>query len=433
MGDFDPKKQVKIALSSRHILADIMSTVVTLSSKTQLQYVGVLEDLIGIFRSNLKDRIGTISLDHAKTWNDVRGKKFGFIDGGVASISSLGSEPIAIRVGRYSVIPGATGKERESFTFQSQLVDELFDMSDEALFDEFHEDFSKLRDMARICTEAGAVYQSVLGEEKFDYLFLHGPLVNPSAPYADFPAFTFKMLNHLGVDKDEIEKKVNGIPSEKDKSHFISTYRYILEEIYQSNTPVMGVIERSAGSRAVSMGLLEILSKEEEISKKQAQELIGIMKENRITDAILFACLLQAGEYIIPFLIDKNTLHKSPDKWKTVIKKYPRPLTTYLKATETSFPFRIEMHPAKEEPHKLISLAYHMTRLLPNYAFPVGLDIADKFAKVPKWMSNQISKEQSSNILQQALRSGSPEVINMVRLYLSGNTRDWLFRPNYDK
>jgi hypothetical protein len=34
----------------------------------------------------------------------------------------------------------------------------------------------------------------------------------------------------------------------------------------------------------------------------------------------------------------------------------------------------------------VMAKVYQYARLLPNYAFPVGLDVVDKFAKVPKWM-----------------------------------------------
>ena len=35
---------------------------------------------------------------------------------------------------------------------------------------------------------------------------------------------------------------------------------------------------------------------------------------------------------------------------------------------------------------------YLYSRLLPNYGFPVGLDIADKFAHVPNWMTRAYEK-----------------------------------------
>lgn len=422
------KQQVKKAFSSRHVLADIMATVVSLSSRTQVEYINILERIVERFRYLLRGQILSLDLNHKYEWDTVKGKKIGFIDGGVASISSLGSEPIAIRVGEYTVRPGIIGDERETFNFKAQLVDELYDNED-SIFDEFSDNLPKLLDMARIYTEAGSVYKSLKEENKCDLLFLHGPLVNPAAPYADFPGFTQKALDMFGLSSRDIKDGVE-IPRNME-SHFIAVYRYLLQLIFNSETPVCGIVERSSGSRIMSQTLLNQLASRGFAS--EAEDIANAMKENRISDSILFSCLLKEGEYIRPIKIDKNEIGKSPDKWKDVINKYPKPLTTYLKASETSYPFRIEMNKDNEETNKLLSFIYHMARLLPRYAFPVGLDIVDKFAKVPAWMSKQISKEQSAQILNKALASGRSDIVDLVRLYLSGNSRDWLFRPKFDR
>jgi len=422
-------QQVKRAFSSRHVLADIMATVVTLSSKTQVEYLDILERIVERFRYLLRDQIFSIDLNHKQMWDSVKGMKLGFIDGGVASISSLGSEPIAIRVGEYTVKPGIIGDDRETFKFKAQLVDELYDY-ESSIFDEYSDNFPKLLDMARIFTEAGAVYKSIKEEDKCDFLFLHGPLVNPAAPYADLPKFTNKALEMFGLNRNDIIQGV--VPPPGYESHFIAVYQYLLHSIFKSDTPICGIVERSAGSRIVSMTLLNQLAKRG--FAMEADQIASSMKENRISDAILFSCLLKEGEYIRPINIDKNELGKSPDRWKSVIDNYPEPLTTYLKATDTSYPFRVELNKSfNEHSQFIISLVYHMARLLPQYAFPVGLDIVDKFAKVPAWMTKQISKEQSAQILSKALTSGRRDVVDLVRLYLSGNSRDWLFRPKYDR
>lgn len=424
------RTQVKRALSTRHILSDIMATVVTLSSKTQIEYIDILEKIVERFRYLLRDQIFSIKLNHTHTWDLVKGKKIGFIDGGVASISSLGAEPIAIRVGQYTVKPGVSDETRETFNFKAQLVDELYD-NENSIFDDHSEKFSKLLDMARIYTEAGAVYNSINEHDKCDFLFLHGPLVNPAAPYADFPNFTDRALELFGLKRSELKKAFASPPD--CESHFISTYRYLLDSIFKSRIPVCGIVERSTSSRIVSKTLLKGLK--DRGFAEEADCIYNEMKDNRISDTILFSCLLKEGEYIQPLKIDKNELGKSPYRWKSVIDNYPRPYTTYLKVSETSYPFRVEVNNLNNdiELAKLIGFIYHMARLLPQYAFPVGLDIVDKFAKVPAWMTNQISREQSAQILNKALLSGRKDVIDLVRLYLSGNTRDWLFRPRTEK
>jgi hypothetical protein len=423
------EQQVNRTLSSRHILADIMSTVVKLSSKTQIQYIEILKGIVEQFRLLLKDQIKTIDLNHKETWNQVKGKKIGFIDGGVASISSIGSEPIAIRVGEYTVRPGTIGEGRETYNFKAQLVDELYS-EDEGVFDDFSDDFSKLLDIARIFTETVAVTKSTEEDNKCDMLFLHGPLVNPAAPYADYPKFSEKILGKFGLNPTKIYNIVSP-PNEEDSTHFIAVYYFLLKSIFNCDIPICGVVERNTGSRIFSKTILKQLS--DKGFANDADYILNTMKDNKISDAILFSCLLKEGEYISPIKIDKNEIGKSPDKWKSVIKNYPEPLTTYLKVTDTSYPFRIEINKDNGDVHNTISFIYHMARLLPTYAFPVGLDIVDKFAKVPAWMSKQISREQSTQILNAAIASGRTDVIDLVRLYLTGNSRDWLFRPKFDQ
>jgi hypothetical protein len=74
-----------------------------------------------------------------------------------------------------------------------------------------------------------------------------------------------------------------------------------------------------------------------------------------------------------------------------------------------------------------------MSRLLPHYSFPVGLDIVDKHAKVPEWMSKQVNVMLQAQLMRKAMETGNPNTIRMARRILSANTRDWLFRPDFKK
>ena len=68
---------------------------------------------------------------------------------------------------------------------------------------------------------------------------------------------------------------------------------------------------------------------------------------------------------------------------------------------------------------------------MPNYAFPAGLDIVDKFAKVPAWMTKPVSNGMAVSFLQKALRTGDPRVISEAKRLLSGNAREWFLRPTF--
>jgi hypothetical protein len=69
---------------------------------------------------------------------------------------------------------------------------------------------------------------------------------------------------------------------------------------------------------------------------------------------------------------------------------------------------------------------------MPNYAFPAGLDIVDKFAKVPNWMSRPINSTMAVQLLKRAIDTGNPKVIEAAKRMLCGTQRDWLFRPTFN-
>jgi hypothetical protein len=104
-----------------------------------------------------------------------------------------------------------------------------------------------------------------------------------------------------------------------------------------------------------------------------------------------------------------------------------------LKTDEARFPFRIEMNEAAgQSVDLLVRLVYHTARLLPRYAFPVGLDIADKYAKVPDWISKGVSVEIAAVVLKRALRTGDARLVTQVKSLLARTPRDFFFRPGVD-
>lgn len=75
--------------------------------------------------------------------------------------------------------------------------------------------------------------------------------------------------------------------------------------------------------------------------------------------------------------------------------------------------------------------AYLYSRLLPGYGFPAGLDIADKFAKVPAWLTDAYGKLIRYH-LGVSLQKGEINDAQMRRILVQAiymTHRDWLFRP----
>ena len=51
--------------------------------------------------------------------------------------------------------------------------------------------------------------------------------------------------------------------------------------------------------------------------------------------------------------------------------------------------------------------------MLPEYAFPLGLDTVDKLAKVPSWMKNSLKNAYQMRMLRAVIDSGNKEWIEL--------------------
>jgi hypothetical protein len=67
--------------------------------------------------------------------------------------------------------------------------------------------------------------------------------------------------------------------------------------------------------------------------------------------------------------------------------------------------------------------------LLPQYAFPAGLDIVDKFARIPNWMSTPVNTNTVVQALKRALDRDDTRLFDALRRMLCGSGREWLLRP----
>lgn len=68
---------------------------------------------------------------------------------------------------------------------------------------------------------------------------------------------------------------------------------------------------------------------------------------------------------------------------------------------------------------------------MPQYGFPVGLDIVDKYAHVPAWLTNAYSKLIKHH-LGVSLQRGEINDQEMRRILVQAiymSHRDWIFRP----
>lgn len=426
------KSTFKDRIRRPHVLGEMMRSSSHLSSKSQSEFLTVLENIVTSLRSQLDNAklIRMINIDHKRLWGECKGKKIAFIDGGVANMGALGAAPVAIRVGSYIVKPGYEGSDREAFDIEVQIVEDLYQsaQSDSGFYEDLIEDTDKLRDVARITLEASGALR-IADREKPNFLFMHGPLINPVSMYSftGFPNFSTEGIELLLPDG---ERDRAG-----DDANFVRVHLRQLEILSQSSSIVCGVVERSSLSGILSRTLLDVLVKCGGMTVQDSTEISNYLRGYKISDGILFDCLLDAGEYLVPIPVDKNAFipGRVPHQWIPDLQKYPMPIVSYMKPSNMSLPLRVEMFNYDENKwEETFDVLMHSCRLLPKYSFPAGLDIVDKHAKIPAWMSKPVNSHLMAQIMKKALDTKNPILINEVRRLLCGTARDWLFRPTFN-
>ncbi|MGC1301961.1 MAG: DNA double-strand break repair nuclease NurA [Caulobacteraceae bacterium] len=422
------RRRIEVRIGQGEFLAGMLHVARRTSADTQESFVGRLCNIATAVRAIL-DLNGCIKrLDYRpqQFWPSIKGQAIAFLDGGVANIDLPSAAPVGIRVGSYIVRPGETDPGfREQFNIELSIVDDLY-ANDGELYDNDFLDVAKLRDAARIISETAAVWRLASGENPPDFVLLHGPLVNPAAPYGldGFPAY--------GLEACQIFLGDSSWSPDDDQRQFVGLYLELLDRIKAAGRTTIGVVERSIGKDpVVTRYLLNSLQDAGKMKKGEAKRLLDQILLYGLNDATLFDVVLQEGEFLAPVsVMRQGPENKWPDAWKERIRAYPNALTTYLKPSETTLPFRVEAFDTVSNLDRALDLVLHTSRLLPSYGFPVGLDIVDKFAKVPDWMSRSVRGQHQVVLLQKALASGDPRALTFAKRVLAAKGRDWFFRPS---
>ena len=430
-------------LSTPHILTHLFAHVMSLSSTDNISYISTLRVLADQLRLLAGKRIRKLEKDHHKLWATFYGERIGFLDGGMSRVVGLpGTEPTGIRVGMYSVVPGERDLEkRESWNLRSYVIGDVVNDRSAIKEPNSRTDTKRLQEAARYILEPlnALLYANSLEGQSLKLLLLHGPLQYPFFAYDELepsyiPAVDKSFLKTVDIVEEDVLAAVKDIPNGSDGKPLwnscIPIYLYIMLRLWKSTVPIAGVVER-ARSDSFALRLIDDLMDEETIPRSTAKKLKDSIAKHEIGDELLFGCVLDEGEYILPIEVQKNLKHRAHYNWQSVVDQFPKPFVTMLKCSATNFPFRVEMPscPPPDQLESRMSLLYHMSLLLPNYAFPVGIDIADKYAKIPDWLSKGISESLTAAILKKLLKTGDARTLMQVRRLLALSPRDFFFRP----
>lgn len=415
----------------------------------------------------------------ATDWSALQGELVTFVDGGVGRVRISSQVPILLRVGSYRVRTGERHLgEREQFAYYPVILGDLEGGSKE------RKDFT---DIVRISAELLGGLSALERNPDLRVLMFHGPLVYLVGSYAGHTPFTERdidlFLGHYMPDpsvgrdlKEEflqqarldVYPRMTGRSDEWAQRGLFEPLAWIaylyrrMIRVARSRTPqpiIAGVVERGELRDFVERVLLDRVFRELR-KRNQAGYFNGLYGRtdltspaallNRLgyTDGLLLAMLLKPGEYSEPWQVAKygglrqgwTTLPGEVDRVQIDYGAlspgplgFPHVTGCYLQVLENTEPIRVEVFSQLGESQvtEAVRRVFLYSRLLPGYGFPVGLDIADKHAQVPAWLTDAYTKLIRHH-LGVSLQQGQISDAEMRRILVQAiyvTHRDWLFRP----
>lgn len=413
-------------------------------------------------------------------WQDMRDEIITFIDGGVGEVRISSQVPLLLRVGSYRVKVGERRlSEREQFGYYPLILGDLQGGSKE------RKDFI---DIVRITAELLGGLAALVRTPDLRLLMFHGPLVYHVGAYAGHTPFTSQdidlFLHQYAADSTlgrqlksrflseaqvDIYPKMTDRPDEWTRRELFEPlawmaflYRQLVQEA-KSRSPhvlVAGVVERTSSREFIESQLLERVfrglrknNKADYFNRMYGRTDLtspkALLDKLGYTDILLLAMLLEPGQMSDIWEVDKYSGLRSGsvtvpgDSTREVVDfsplkpgpiGFPRVNGCYVHVSETTEPIRIETLPelGDDQIEQCALRAYRYARLLPGYGFPVGLDIVDKYAHVPEWMTNAYGKLIRLH-LAESLQRGEISDEHMRKIIVEAiymTHRDWLFRPH---
>lgn len=415
------------------------------------------------------------------SWSELQGEVVTFMDGGIGEVEISGQVPILLRVGSYSVRTGERRlTEREQFGYYPVILGDLEGGSKE------RKDFV---DIVRITAELLGGLSAMVRNPDLRVLMFHGPLTYLVGAYAGHAPFTegdidvflgqyaqspnlARELKEQFLEEARFELYPRVVPERSDElirrklfeplCWMSFLYRKLVQEARERDpVPIIaGVVERGALSEFSREVLLPRIFRglREKSNEDYFNEMYGrtdltspkaLLDRLGYTDTLLLAMLLSPGQASEPWTVNKfeglrrgratlpgegfgTDFDWSPLKPPMQL-GFPPIRGCYVHVNETTEPVRVEVFEDLGEDQILEAArrVYLYSRLLPGYGFPVGLDIADKHAHIPAWLTQAYGKLIRHH-LGVSLQSGEISDAEMRRLLVQAiyvTHRDWLFRP----
>ena len=416
----------------------------------------------------------------AACWSDYQDEVVSFIDGGVGRVQISSQVPVLLRVGSYTVKVGERClAEREQFGYYPVILGDLQGGS---------KDRKDFIDIVRITAELLGGLSALARTPELGVLMFHGPLVYLVGNYAGHTPFTEAdidlFLKHYSPAdgsgtrlKEEFLREARlaiypqMVPDRSDDwadrrvfeplAWISFLYRKLLEEARKRMRPpiIAGVVERGELREFSERVLLEriFLGLRAKGNQGHFNKMFGrtdlnsphaVLERLGYTDSLLLAMILRPGQRSEPWGVRKydglraGNVSLPGESFATSVNfgvlrggtiGFPAVSACYVHVTETTEPIRVEVFSdlGAEQISEAARRVYLYSRLLPHYGFPVGLDIVDKYAHVPAWLTSAYSKLLRHH-LGVSLQKGEISDLEMRRILVQAiymSHRDWIFRP----
>ncbi|HEX2037852.1 MAG TPA: hypothetical protein VHS99_27080 [Chloroflexota bacterium] len=414
-------------------------------------------------------------------WAPLRGELATFVDGGLGYARVGTRTPILLRVGTYTVRTGEQRLERrEGFGYYPVMLGDLEGGSG---------DREGFVDLLRLTAELLGGLTILERTPDLRVLMFHGPLVPTTRHYVGYSPLTEHDVDLLltsyapdptlarDIKEEFLSQATRHLYPQMTSQAEVWARRRLFEPLAwlaylyrrlirtarrRHPTPIVaGIVERGSGMHEFTEHVIlarifqELRRRHNEdyfnrtfhrtdlVSPRAVLDVLGY------TDAGLLALLLQPGEYTDPWAMRKHwtgmrqeevttpgdpTAHPvSYDPLVSPSGGFPAVHGCYVCASCTTEPIRVEVFPdlGEHQVAEAAGRAYLYAGLLPRYGFPVGLDVADKHAHVPGWLTDAYGKLIRHH-LGASLQRGEIDDAELRQLVIQTiyfRHRDWLFRP----
>lgn len=389
-----------------------------------------------------------------------------FVDGGVGEANLFFRVPLIVRGGVFRVREGERDlQRRETFELSPVLIGDLEGG------DKSRSDYASV---VRITVELMALLR-VLEDQRYsdvELIMLHGPLLYRLSAYTDHwfyvgdirriaedlersrpGAFDDLMAGYWEFCKEDPEpREWLSVWSKENKvraTHMIAyLLKTVIERCRQRGVLLVGVVERAAATEvtrglfkeALSRGLIgpqdpayTYFGLDPQAQHSRNAELI--LAKGNYQDPLFLSLVLEPGEHLSLWQAEERYTGFSQSGDLRGFGGWLRSVVpisyTYLKPIEDTLALRIEFPSAGlYGVRTTLRKVYQYSRLLPRYAFPVGLDVVDKFARVPKWMAEAYRKYILLNFGRLPERgAGDATEIERILLFYHLKDRTFFGRP----